>query len=156
MGEGERFFQRRRLMGRKGRQYGWFDGNRIVEEGRFDDEVIDGAMEASAVKLIGPVMYGCRVCVRVVGCQGMKGDPGRNAERKECQENACKKRSYGTMKVQAVFETLLQITAFSNKTFSALIIYLRKGGIICAREESGFCRNASLHSLEQNPYSFPL
>jgi hypothetical protein len=85
LGERMMICQGSRLMSREERQDPYIDGNRIIEEGGIDDEVIDGTMKVGLVQLIGLIVIQRQVGIRVMGYQGVDYDLRRNTQREEGQ-----------------------------------------------------------------------
>ena len=82
-------FEGSRPMGREGRRHPQFDRNRIVEEGGFDDQVIDSTVKTGLVQLIGLLLMKSQVGVRMTGHQTVDHDLRRNAQREQREQETC-------------------------------------------------------------------
>ena len=96
-------FQGGLLVNREIRSYSQLDGDRMIQKGGFNDQVIYRTVKACFIILIGLTMVQGQVGVRVMGSQGMDQDLRCNAESEEYQHDTCQKRFYGAMFCQAVF-----------------------------------------------------
>lgn len=60
----------------------------MIEEGKFDDQVIGSTVKAGLVDLVRAPMNQGQMRVGVMGRQGMDRDLWRDAEGEECQQEA--------------------------------------------------------------------
>ena len=62
---------------------------RIIQEGRFDDQVFDVTVKAGIIVLIGLNMTEGPAAVGMTGCQGMDHNFRGNAQREKGQHYSC-------------------------------------------------------------------
>ena len=74
------FFQCSRLLCRERRRRRQLNGQGIIEEGKFHDQVIGSTVKAGLIVLIGLTIVQRQVRIGVMGYQGVNRDLGRNAE----------------------------------------------------------------------------
>jgi hypothetical protein len=78
-----------RPMGRERRRPPQFDGNRMVEEGGFYDQVVNGTVKVGFIVLIGLIVIEGQVGVRVMDYQGVDHNFRGNAQREQSQHDTC-------------------------------------------------------------------
>ena len=72
-----------------GRRHPGYTGEGMIEEGKFHDQVIGSAVKIGLIILIGVTVLQRQVRIGVMGYQHVDRYLGRDAKRKQGQENAC-------------------------------------------------------------------